>query len=231
MPTINVPNGNGKTGSNNTYPNTVGTEGTGISYTLNIVTSQTYWIISSVINCTVSSYWGTDNATITVTPTNQVPAINFWGFNAQEWQGTGSPSGEPAPDIGYNGEFIQRLSTGYPLSFGNSTVSGPFIRSAVTDPTYGLRIFNSSGNLTLDLSSIYPEIYAAGSAGTIAANGEATITISGVVANGGFVPIPIGSNPGNTLSLYSWVSATNQIKIKNFNFNTAIAASYVVMRL
>jgi len=230
MPTIEVPiAGGSKTASNNFYPNTVGTEGTGISYTITTEsTTLNYWVITSVINCTVSDNWGSDGDTITVTPTANVSGVDYWGFLAQEWQyqTTPTPTNEPDPDIALDGLFQKRVnnSGGYNILNGEAIVSGPFIRSTVTDLTYGLEVYNSSGNITLDLSSVYPTIYAIGTGSSMAAGSTQTISVSGFNPNGSFVPIAFASTPLESLTLSTFYSST----VSNTGVITRVANEFKI---
>lgn len=213
MPTIVVPVAGSVKTPNNLYTNSVGTQGTGISYTITTSsTTKDYWVITSVVNCTVSSNWGEDGDTITVTPTANVSGVDYWGFLTQEWQyeTTPTPSSQADPDIALDGIFQSRIdsSGGFSAINGAAIVSGPFIRTTVTDPTYGLEVYNSSGNLTLDLNSVYPTIYATGTASSMAAGSTQTISVSGFNPNGSFVPIAFGPNPIDSYTLATFYSST-----------------------
>lgn len=202
MPTIFVPDRTCK-GTNNHYENSA-TEGNNISYTINVYNSGR-WVCVGRTNCSLSSYEGASGATITVTVNETFPNSKFWGFKVFNYDTTQYTPPFEVPDETYDGYFnaLGVNEVGFSTT-GYTTVSGGLILGSVTNPTYGFRVFNSSGNITLDVTGIHPKIQAAGTSSTITAGSTQTINVTGLVPDGTWSIILMPPTSGYAAAALRW---------------------------
>lgn len=226
MPTITTGNPDACKGTNNNYQYS-GVEGVAQTYTINTFSSSyTHWRLVARTNCNFSTGGGLRGSTVTVTPNNYWERLGWWGFQV---------TGATSLNTSIVAETPSNASTGGLA--GNANVFGAFTPTSVANPTYGLKVFNSSANLTLDLSSVSPRILATGGPVTLAPSASTIITVAGLVADGTDL---ILSCPTTTLAgasmyaSYNYVSGVAQngkFQMNNYNASSTLSSYWIVVRI